>query len=87
MRGERYQILALQQDLSAVDRGKPRQTAQQRRFTAAARPEQRDKLALLGGEVDILKHLGLAIVFIEAGDIEVSHAVSPYFCSANSPTR
>ncbi len=87
LRRQRHQILALQQNVPAVDRSQAGQAAQQRRFAAAARPQQGDELPLFGGEIDILKHLSLAIVFVQAGDVEISHRVNPCFYSAGSPAR
>ena len=55
-------------DRAAADALKPGEHCQQRRLAAARRADQRDELAGLGFEVDVVQHLDVAEALVQIAD-------------------
>ncbi|MCY1425180.1 hypothetical protein D9M71_409630 [compost metagenome] len=91
LRAERYQVVAVQEDLAAVDRGQPGNATQQGGFTATGRAEQGDEFAAFNLAVDVAEHGGIGIRLLQVFDADEAH-VSLCPCSVgwqprSSPAR
>ncbi len=62
--------LAVEEDVAVVDVGEQVDAAQQGRLARARRPDQRDRLVLVDGEVDPLQHLEIVEGLGHAADVD-----------------
>ncbi|MFT3862310.1 MAG: hypothetical protein QM721_13440 [Micropruina sp.] len=67
--------LAAQPDGPAGRVGEPDQQVRQRRLAGAARPDQRERLALRDGQVDAVQHRGLPVAGVDPAQFERAAAV------------
>src|SRR5690606_2564165 len=67
------QVLAVEDDLPAIDLGQAGDAAQQGGLAAAGRAEQGDELAFFDFAIDVAEDRGGPGAFVQAADTQVTH--------------
>ena len=86
-RGERVDQPTADVDVARRRRVEPGDHAQQRRFSAARRPDQHDEFTVLDPERDVAEDARLAVILGEIVDAQVGHGREPLCESSEIATR
>ena len=76
LRGNGHQVLAVEQNLPAIDPGQAGDTTQQGGFAAAGRAEQGDEFTLGDLAVDVAENRGIAVALVQALNTQITHDFS-----------